>query len=219
LGTVDGSRGSTIDDDAMLTALRAGDEAAFTRLVERYHDALTRVAMTYVRDRHVAEEVVQDSWIAVIRGIDGFEGRSSLSTWIFRIVTYQARSRGDRERRTVPLSAFEAGPDEPSVDPTRFRPVGAPWAGHWWEAPRQWGPDASERLLTRETQSVIVAALDGLPESQRTVLTLRDINGYSSEEVCERLEISAGNQRVLLHRARTRVRAALEAYFSTTDAV
>jgi RNA polymerase sigma-70 factor (ECF subfamily) len=207
------------DDAALVDALRAGDEAAFIWLVERYHGGLVRTAMTYVRDRDVAEEVVQEAWIGVIRGLDRFEGRSSLATWIFRIVTYQARSRGKRERRMVPISAFEAGPDEPAVDPARFLPAGVPWTGHWADAPRQWGADASERLLSREMQAVVVAALERLPAAQRTVLTLRDIQGQDSDEVCAALDISAGNQRVLLHRARSRVRQALEDYLAAADGV
>ena len=216
---IPGSRSSTPEDEAQLAALRAGDESAFVLLVERYHGALVRTAMTYVRDRDVAEEVVQEAWIAVVRGLDRFEGRSSLSTWIFRIVTYQARSRGERERRTVPLSTFDVGPDEASVDPARFNPIGTVWAGHWTNAPQRWGPDASERLLARETQAVIAATLEGLPPAQRTVLTLRDIGGFDSDEVCAALEITPGNQRVLLHRARARVRSALEGYLATAEGV
>ncbi len=201
------------DDAAFLAALRAGDERAFTRLVERYHGSLLRTVLAYVRDREVAEEVVQETWIAVLKGIDRFEGRSSLGTWIFRIATYRARTRGQRERRTIPLSALAPGPDEPSVEPGRFRGAGDPLAGGWAVPPADWGPDASERLLARETQQVIAAALGELPDAQRTVMTLRDISGWSSEEVCEALDISPGNQRVLLHRARSRVRGALERYF------
>jgi len=206
------------DDEVLLAALRAGDEAAFTDLVKRYHGALVRTAMAYVRDGEVAEEVVQEAWLAVVKGLDRFEGRSSLRTWIFRIVTYQARTRGERERRSVPLSSFDPGPDEPSVDPDRFRPAGQPRAGAWADPPESWGPDASERLLSSEVQAVIAAALETLPDSQRTVITLRDLRGFTSEEVAEALDITAGNQRVLLHRARSRVRGALEAYFRQAEA-
>jgi RNA polymerase sigma-70 factor (ECF subfamily) len=215
---VETPRSAATDDEPWVTALRNGDEAAFVRLVERYHGSLIRTAMTYVRDRDVAEEVVQEAWVAVVRGIDRFEGRSSLATWIFRIVTYQARSRGERERRTVPLSTFEPGPDEPAVDPSRFATAG-PWPGHWAEAPRHWGPDASARLLARETKGVVAQAVEELPAAQRTVITLRDIQGLDSEEVCAALDITPGNQRVLLHRARSRVRAALERYMSAAEAV
>ncbi len=216
---VETSRSPASDDESTIAALRRGDEAAFVRLVERYQGALVRTALAYVRDRDVAEEVVQESWVAVIRGLDRFEGRSSLATWIFRIVTYQARSRGERERRTIPLSVFEPGPDEPAVDPARFRPLGATWAGAWAEAPQHWGPDASQRLLARETQAIILETLETLPLAQRTVLTMRDINGLGSDEVCTALDISPGNQRVLLHRARSRVRGALERYLAAADAV
>ncbi len=132
-------RSPATDDDSLLSALRAGEESAFVRLVERYHGALVRTAMTYVRDRDVAEEVVQEAWIAVVRGLDRFEGRSSLATWIFRIVTYQARSRGERERRTIPMSVFDPGPDEPSVDASRFQPPGHASSGHWADAPKWLG--------------------------------------------------------------------------------
>ncbi len=209
------------DDQSLIDALRAGDEAAFAGLVEQYQRSLVRTAMLYVRDRDVAEEVVQDAWIAVLRGLEGFEGRSSLRTWIFRIVTYRARTRGERERRTVPLSSLDpaAEPDAPSVDPDRFRPPGAPSGGHWADPPTSWGPDAATWLLSRETQQVIATALDELPDSQRTVMTLRDVQGFGSDEVCEVLQISPGNQRVLLHRARARVRAALERYVAGVERV
>ncbi len=203
-------------DKALLVALRGGDERALTDLVERYHGSLIRTVMAYVRDRDVAEEVVQETWIAVIKGLDRFEGRSSLGTWIFRIATYQARSRGQRERRTIPLSALDPGPDEPSVDADRFRGPDDRWTGGWLTPPGSWGADASERLLARETQQVVASTLAELPDAQRTVMSLRDIQGWSSDEVCEALDISPGNQRVLLHRARSRVRGALERYFAVS---
>ena len=207
------------EEERLLAALRAGDEGAFTRLVGRYHGSLIRTVMAYVRDRDVAEEVVQETWIAVVKGLDRFEGRSSLGTWIFRIATYQARSRGQRERRTIPLSVLDSGPEEPSVDPGRFRGPDDPWAGGWLSPPANWGPDASERLLARETQQVIASTLGDLPETQRTVMSLRDIQGWSSDEVCEALDISPGNQRVLLHRARSRVRGAIERYVAQSASV
>jgi RNA polymerase sigma-70 factor (ECF subfamily) len=203
-------------DAAVVAALRAGDEAAFVELVQRYQRSLVRLAQTFVPSEAVAEEVVQDTWIAVIKGIDGFEARSSLRTWIFRILTYQARNRGERERRSVPLSSLlppDAGPDEPAVDPSRFHPPGSVvQPGHWADGPTPWTSDAERRLLDRETRDVVAAALDALPAAQRTVMTLRDVEGWSAEEVCELLEISQGNQRVLLHRARSKVRAAIERY-------
>lgn len=205
-------------DGALLEALRLGDEQAFAALVERYHGALVRTAMVYLRDREAANDVAQETWLAVIRGIDGFEGRSTLATWIFRIAANRARSRAERDGRTVPLSAFDPGPDEPSVEPSRFRPAGMAWPGHWAVPPVSWGADAGTRLLARETRSVIASALERLPSAQRAVMTMRDVHGLDAEEVCASLGITAGNQRVLLHRARSRVRAALEAYFAGSDA-
>ena len=201
------------EDATLVAALRSGDEAAFILLVRRYQSALLRAALLHVRDRDVAEEVVQEGWIAVMKGLDRFQARSSLKTWIFRIVTNQARTRGSRERRTLPFSSLRPGSSQPSVDPARFRPAGDRWEGHWLEPPLSWGPDASAPLMARETQQVIAATLDELPNAQRTVIWLRDVQGWSSDEVCEALDISPGNQRVLLHRARARVRRALERYF------
>ena len=203
-------------DDVVVARLRSGDEAVFLDLVQRYQRPLLRVAQTYVPSEAVAEEVVQDTWIAVIRGIAGFEERSSLRTWIFRILTNQAKTRGERERRTIPLSAMlaqDAGGDQPTVDPSRFRPAtDARWPGHWVDPPADWGSDAEAQLLGRETQGVIAAALDTLAPTQRLVMTLRDLEGWDSDDVCAALESSPGNQRVLLHRARARVRASLERY-------
>lgn len=201
-------------DLALVAALRAGEEAAFVDLVEQLHRPLVRTAVRYVRDPHIAEEVVQETWIAVVKGLDAFEGRSSLRTWIFRIATYQAKTRGQRERRNVPLSALlgeETDSGGPSVDPGRFLADGQ-WIGHWSEPPASWGADVEARLLSAEARQVIDATLAELTESQRTVMTLRDLDGLTSDEVCAALEISPGNQRVLLHRARSRVRAALERY-------
>lgn len=205
------------EDGAIVLALRSGDETAFLELVQRLQRPLLRLAQTFVPSQAVAEEVVQDTWLAVMKGIDGFEGRSSLRTWIFRILTYQAKSRGERERRSIPMSAFDpldVGSDQPAVDPSRFRPPDhARWAGHWSEPPADWGSDAETRLLGRETRAVISASMDTLAPAQRVVMTLRDLEGWDADEVCAALEITAGNQRVLLHRARTKVRASLEHYF------
>ena len=203
---------ATDGDRELLQALRAGAPDAFLELVKRYHGALVRTALAYVRERGLAEDVVQESWIAILKGLDRFEGRSSLRTWIFRIVVYQAKSRARRERRTVPISALDDTQLQPSVDPARFRSPGERWAGHWLVGPSSWGPDASARLMTRETFQVIRQALDTLPHLQQVVMSLRDLHGWSSAEVSEALEISRGNQRVLLHRARSRVRGALERY-------
>lgn len=202
-----------------MQALRAGDEAAFGRLVDTYHGQLLRLARTFVADRAVAEEVVQETWLGVIRGIDRFEGRSSLRTWLFRILTNTAKKRGVRERRSVPFSAL-AGPgdggDEPAVDPDRFLPAGHRWAGHWASPPTSWGAAPEERVLAAESRRVIEEAVARLPDGQRQVITLRDIDGWSSEEVCNVLDLSEVNQRVLLHRARAKVRTALEEYFGDT---
>jgi RNA polymerase sigma-70 factor (ECF subfamily) len=209
------------DDERLVAALLAGDERAFAALVDVHSPAMLRVAMTYVPSRAVAEEVVQETWIAVMRGLESFEGRSSLKTWIFRILTNAALRGGSRERRSVPFAALAAAEStaEPAVDPDRFLPAEHElFPGHWVLAPSRW-PTPEEGLLSGETRAVIVAAIDALPRAQRTVLALRDIEGWSSEEVCAALEISAGNQRILLHRARARVRAAIEAYFGAVEEI
>jgi RNA polymerase sigma-70 factor (ECF subfamily) len=202
-------------DIALLERLRDGDEQAFMELVERHHAALLRLAMRYVADRAVAEEVVQETWVAVLRGIDRFEGRSSLKTWIFSILVNRAKSIGARERRTVPFSSLEqqVGEDEPSVDPARFRPSGDPLAGAWAQPPRSWGALPDQRALEAETRRLVDKAIADLPPSQRMVVSLRDVQGFSAAEVADLMEISAINQRVLLHRARSKVRQALELYF------
>jgi RNA polymerase sigma-70 factor, ECF subfamily len=210
-----------MDDERLVAALRRGDEDAFAALVDLHSPAMLRVATAYVPGRSVAEEVVQETWIAVMRGIDGFEGRSSLKTWIFRILTNVAMRRGSRERRSIPFAALAAAEDtgEPTVDPERFLPADHElFSGHWLFAPTRW-PSPEEGLLSGETRDVIVAAIEELPEAQRTVLALRDIEGWSSEEVSGALEISPGNQRVLLHRARARVRAAIEEYFGAVEEI
>ena len=212
---------TTTDDRQLVAGLRAGDEAAIATLVDRHSDALLRVAMAYVPSRAVAEEVVQETWIAVMRGIDGFEGRSSLKTWIFRILTNTALRGGSRERRSVPFAALAAAEhtDAPSVDPERFLPADHElFPGHWLVMPARW-PTPEEGLLSGETRAVIVTAIGELPKAERTVLSLRDIEGWSSDEVCEALSISPGNQRILLHRARTRVRAAIEHYFGAVEEI
>ena len=204
-----------MDDDNRLTqALRRGEADAFATLVDRHSRAMIRVAMAYVPTRAAAEEAVQETWIAVLRGVDGFEGRASLKTWIFRILTNVAMRAGARERRSVPFSALAETEDtgEPSVDPDRFLPADHELhPGHWAIPPARW-PMPEEGLLAGETRDVIATAISALPVAQRTVIGLRDIEGWSSEEVSEALEISAGNQRILLHRARSRVRNAIEAY-------
>ena len=209
------------DDGRLIAALRCGDADAFALLVDRHSRAMIRVAMTYVPSRAAAEEVVQETWIAVLRGLDGFEGRASLKTWIFRVLANVARRAGARERRSVPFSALAEAENtgEPSVDPDRFLPADHElFPGHWAIMPARW-PTPDEGLLAGETREVIAAALVELPVAQRTVIGLRDIEGWSSEEVCEALEISAGNQRILLHRARSRVRNAIETYYGAVEEI
>jgi RNA polymerase sigma-70 factor, ECF subfamily len=200
-------------EEDLVDALRRGEADAFAILIDRHSGAMIRVAMAYVPSRAAAEEVVQETWIAVMRSIDGFEGRSSLKTWLFRILTNVAMRSGARERRSMPFSALarEEDTSEPSVDPDRFLPADHQWGGHWVLMPARWTlPE--EGLLAGETREVIAAAIAELPPAQRTVIALRDVEGWTSDEVCEALEISAGNQRILLHRARSRVRNAIEAY-------
>lgn len=198
-------------DMELVRALRAGEEAAFAYLVDMLGRSMQRVASLYVRDRAVAEEVVQDAWIAVLRGIDRFEGRSSLRTWIFSILVNTAKTRGVRESRTVPFAALtdDRDPEHPSVPEDRFLADGTAWPGHWVSGPANWDAPL-ERLLSQETRDVISQAIDQLPDMQRRVVTLRDIEGWSSEEVCNVLEISETNQRVLLHRARSKLREAID---------
>jgi RNA polymerase sigma-70 factor (ECF subfamily) len=197
----------------LVDRLRAGDEEAFAELVRRYHRLMLRVARGYVRSDAVAEEVVQESWVAVLRGIERFEGRSSFKTWLLRIVANRAMTQGVREARSVPFAALEDD-EEPSVSPERFHPAGEPGAGAWSAPPEPWPED---RLLAQETRAMIERAIEELPPMQRAVVTLRDVEGWSSDEVREALDISAANQRVLLHRGRQRVRAALEAYLSPSQ--
>jgi RNA polymerase sigma-70 factor, ECF subfamily len=196
----------------LLEALRAGDERAFTELVERHAGSMLRLAMTFVRSRAVAEEVVQDAWLGVLRGIGSFEGRSSLKTWIFRILTNTAKTRAVREGRTVPIGSL-GDEGEPAVDADRFLPPDHPrYPGHWASPPSGWHRIPEDRLLDAETLAVITRAIEALPAAQRQVVTLRDVEGWSSEETCEALGLSEVNQRVLLHRGRSKVRQALEEY-------
>jgi RNA polymerase sigma-70 factor (ECF subfamily) len=204
------------DETSLIKALRGGDEAAFATLLQQYHGALVRVAMAYVSDRAVAEEVAQETWLGVLRGLDRFESRSSLKTWIFRILTNRAKTRGEREGRTVPFSALAGGEveaDDPAVEPERFLGADHPqWPGHWASPVKGWGDDPEARLLAGETGERIREAVDALPPTQRTVIILRDVQGFDAGEVCGLLQISEANQRVLLHRARSKVRRALEHY-------
>lgn len=201
------------EEAELLARLRAGDERAFESLVERHYSTMLAVARTYVKSRAVAEEVVQDAWIGVLKGLDRFEGRSALKTWIIRIVINTATTRGVREARTVPFSSLAPEGEEASVDADRFRGAEDAFPGHWRAYPADWGALPEDVLAGRETMDVIIATIEQLPTAQRVVITLRDIQGCSAEEVCAALEVSPGNQRVLLHRARSRVRAALEGHF------
>jgi RNA polymerase sigma-70 factor (ECF subfamily) len=200
------------DDGALIAALREGDERAFEVLVKRYHSPLIKIALMYVRDRVVAEEVVQETWLAALQGIDRFEGRSSLKTWLFRIATNRAKTRGVREGRQVAISAL-AGPAEPEVPLERFLPPDDPRRPLGWAAPPRAWPE--EQLISGETVQHVRDAIAKLPPAQRAVIGLRDIEGLSGDEVAAALDISAGNERVILHRARSRLRRDLEEYFRT----
>jgi RNA polymerase sigma-70 factor (ECF subfamily) len=201
--------GATPEDLRLVEALRARDEAAFAELLDRYGRTMLSVARMFVRDRAVAEEVVQEAWLNVLRGIDRFEGRSSLKTWILRIVANTAKTRGMRESRTVPFSAITD--DEAVMDPERFLDEGR-WRGHWAAPVTAWHlPEG--RLLAAEERALIEQAIADLPPLQASVVTMRDVIGCDSAEVCNVLDLSESNQRVLLHRGRTKVRAALEEYF------
>jgi RNA polymerase sigma-70 factor (ECF subfamily) len=205
------------DDGRLVRALRDGDEDAFVELVDRLGPAMLRVARAYVPTRAIAEEVVQESWLAVVASLDRFERRSSLKTWIFRIVANKALTRAEREGRTIPFSALAGEDGEPAVDPARFTDEGG-GRGHWVAPPPSLDRMPEERLLAREARALVAAAIEALPPAQRLVITLRDVEGLSAEEACTVLELTEGNQRVLLHRARSRVRAALEGYLAEEGA-
>jgi RNA polymerase sigma-70 factor (ECF subfamily) len=209
---------ATADDLRLVAALRAGDEAAFAALLDRYHPALLRLALLYVPSRPVAEDVVQETWVGVLQGIGRFEGRAALKTWIFRILINRAKTHGAREGRTIPFSALgnpAAEPGDPAVEPERFRPGDDPrWPHHWATPPQSWADTPEERLLAEETRRQIAAAIATLPPNQREVITLRDVEGWNAAEVCNILGVSETNQRVLLHRARAKVRHALDAYLN-----
>ena len=213
---VGGGSTTSEDDRELVAALQRGDERAFEALVERYHSALVRVAMIWVRDRAVAEEVVQETWLGVLNGIERFEGRSSLKTWLFRILANRARTRGQREGPLDP--AQRAGRRRPRRRahgvPERFLDTGDGRPGPWSVPPESWARVPEDALLGNETQAVIEAAIAELPPRQQEVITLRDVEGLDSGEVAEHLGVSEGNQRVLLHRARAKVRTALETHWS-----
>ena len=203
------------DERKQLDALRRGDEYAFEQLVAQYHGSLVRIARIYVDDRVTAEEVAQDAWLGFLRGLNRFEGRSSLKTFLFTIVSNLAKTRGKRAKRTMPFSFFEQydqDTDEPAVPENRFRGANDVYAGHWATKPAPWNVDPETNALNTELMRYVEMAVAMLPEQQRLVITLRDIRGWSGEEVCNALGIAETNQRVLLHRARSKVRRALEDY-------
>jgi RNA polymerase sigma-70 factor (ECF subfamily) len=207
---------ASADDLYLIEQLRSGNEAAFEALIDRYATAMLRLAMLYVRSREVAEEVVQETWLAVLEGLGRFEGRSSLKTWMFRILTNCSITRAQREGRSIPLSSLEdtdTDHAECAVDPDRFLPVDHQWSGHWVSFPSNWQEMPEERLLSQETRARIHLAIEAMPPNQREIIVLRDIEGWTSEETCAFLGISEVNQRVLLHRARSKVRTVLEKYF------
>lgn len=202
------------EDMALVVRLRQGDEMAFEELVTRHHSVLIRMAMGYVADREVAEEVVQDTWMAVINGLDLFEGRSSLRTWIFGIMIHKAKDRGVREKRHMTFSSFESVDDdgEETIDPSRFHQSGE-WAGHWAFPPQPWDDQTPEKLLaSQQAVNAMNKAIEALPQTLKDVLILRDVEGVDSKEVCEILKITETNLYVRLHRARERVRQVMEIY-------
>jgi RNA polymerase sigma-70 factor (ECF subfamily) len=206
-----------VDDEQLVAALRSGDEAAFGTVVREWHSPLLRVAQIFVPSRAVAEEVVQETWLRVLGALDRFEGRSSLKTWVFRILVNTAKTRAQREGRTIPFSALQDASRVPeaSVEPERFLPDDDPHHPGGWASPPRDLPE--ERLLAAETRERIAAAIDALPANQRAVISLRDVEGWSSDEVRNALDISEVNQRVLLHRARSRVRGTLEEYLAPKE--
>ncbi len=201
-------------DADVVARLRTGDEATFAELVDSWSPAMLRVARGFVSTPATAEEVVQDTWVAVIRGLDRFEGRSSLRTWVFRILANLARTRAVRESRMLPWSSWRPGQDGPAEDPDSFIPEGEPF-GRWWTddaEPQAWPSTPEAGAVAAEIRHLLSAALADLPERQRVVVTLRDVEGFDSDEVCDLMGLSAANQRVLLHRARVKLRAALNGY-------
>ena len=211
--TITATGRASLPQAQIVAGLRAGDERTFRELFERNYPMMKRVARGYVTHDAVAEEVVQDTWLAIVTGIDRFEGRSALSTWIFSILIRQAKSHSRRERRALPFSSVAPRDlEEPTVDPDRFQKDDEAWPGHWATPPRPW-QKPERRLLSLEAREHLRQALPEVPERQRQIVALRDIEGLSAEEVCGLLGLSQENQRVLLHRGRSRLRAALEDYF------
>ena len=207
----------TSDDSELIAALKRGDEAAFVSLVERYQRPLLRLAVVYCGSADVAEEIVQDAWLGVIQGIDRFEERASFKTWLFHILVNRARTRAKRERRGVSFSSLSGeakAPGEPAVPPERFRGPDDKWPNNWALPPQAWGGASDARLLADETLDLVKRAIDQLSSAQQQVITLRDVEGWTAEDVCNVLAISETNERVLLHRARSHLRATLESHFN-----
>ena len=200
------------DDRDLVSALRAGDEQSFAALIDGWSGSMLRMARQHVPTDSVAEEVVQETWLAVLTGLDRFRGDSSLRTWVYRILLNQAKTRGERERRTVPFASLTDDEDGPTVDPSRFQAAGDPHPGGWRQFPDEW-PEQS--VLAGEVHEVVARALDALPPRQRVVVAMRDLDGHTAHEVSDLLMISLGNQRVLLHRGRAVVRAHLERYYDS----
>ena len=203
------------DDPALVACLKAGDEQAFAALVDGWSGWMLRLAREYVSSAGAAEDVVQETWLAVVHGLDGFRGDASLRTWVYRILVNQAKRRGVREHRTIPFASLAAEDDGPTVDPSRFQGQQDQIPGGWRQFPHEWPEQVA---LTREVHEVVATALGDLPDRQRVVVVLRDLEGHTSDEVCAVLRISVGNQRVLLHRGRAVVRAHLERYFASVPA-
>lgn len=206
-------------DAELVDRLRAGDEGAFRVVLDAWSPSMLRLARSFVSTGDSAEEVVQDAWLGVIQGIGRFEGRSALKTWVFRILVNIAKGRGAKESRTLPFSSLLPEDEGPSVDPSRFRPSGEAYPGHWnpGQKPQGWAAPPESEALHAEVRQVVAEALAVLPDRHRAVVTLRDVEGYESDEVCRLLNISPGNQRVILHRARAAVRGKLEAYFRVVE--
>ncbi|MBZ9645502.1 RNA polymerase sigma factor [Streptomyces sp. PSKA30] len=207
-------------DKVLVQRLRDGDEETFALVLDTWSGGMLRLAMSFVSTKASAEEAVQDTWLAVVKGIGDFEGRASLKTWVYRILVNTAKACGTKESRTLPFASLLPEEEGPTVDASRFRPFGERYAGHWavGQEPRDWHiPE--DHVLRGEVRGVIAEAIDELPPGLRAVVTLRDVAGYGSEEVCSLLEISPGNQRVLLHRAGAFLRRKLEVYVSSTQDV
>jgi RNA polymerase sigma-70 factor, ECF subfamily len=207
--TTEAAYSRAVEEARLVEGLRAGDEEAFRALLRAYGNSMLRVAQMYVSNRAAAEDVVQEALLGVLRGIGRFEGRSSLKTWLFSIVVNTAKTRGVRDARSVPFSSIEEGG---SVPLERFLGESERFPGHWAVPPASWAGIPDERLVADETMGVVQREIDRLPDAQRAVITMRDVEGFSAEEVCNTLDLTETNQRVLLHRARAKVRTALEEY-------